>query len=236
MRADMAKVIVERPRWGSRNKKTRKGYSKQWNKISPENWPKRESIYALKGNSKCLNEHLGPLRRFLQGQVGRPWNLVFSEICAHIRVDSAVQSHVRDHVEDFVAVQVYEIEGVLYHGDGWHIGRPLCRRGWSAFYVCPKTGLLREIKPEKVIPRKQPAGRVKIDATSEYRRIDGVWYELALRPITADVQQHRDVVLRKRLADFQLREAERIYGAQVYAASKRQLNKREIRRLRLNFK
>lgn len=236
MRWDMAKVIVERPRWGSRNKKSRKGYSKQWSKLSPENWPKHESIYALKGNTKRLNEHLGPLRRFLQGQVGRLWDHVFSEICAHIRLDSAVQSHVRDHVGDFVAIQVFEIDGVLYHAEGWQTGKPLERRGWFAFYVCPKTGLLREIKHKKTVARQHPVERLRINEAGEFRLIDGVWYEITLRPITAGVQHHRDVVLRKQVANFMLNEAERTYGASVFAVSKRQLNKREIRRLGLNLK
>ena len=50
------------------------------------------------GHTKWLNEHLGPLRRYLDSQVGRPWDKVFSEICAHIDRSSAVQDHVRDHV------------------------------------------------------------------------------------------------------------------------------------------
>ncbi len=236
MRWDMAKVIVERPRWSSRNKKTRKGYSRRWSKLSPESWPKRESIYALKGNTKCLNEHLGPLRRFLHSQIGRPWDKVFSEICAHIRVDSAVQSHVRDHVGDFVATQVFEIDGVLYHGEGWHTGKPLRRQGWHKLYVCPQTGLLREIKEERVSSPQMPLDRVRIDDSREHRLIDGIWYEIVLHPINSDTMWRRDVVLRKRVVEITEREAERAYGSFVFAVSKRQLNKREIRRLSLNSK
>jgi len=34
----------------------------------------------------------------------QPWNKVYSEIAAHLRVDSTVQQHVRGHLRDFVAV------------------------------------------------------------------------------------------------------------------------------------
>src|SRR4051812_32542010 len=104
MREDMAKVIVERPRGGWRLKSP-KGYRKRWRKFAAEEMPKKESIKRpWASGGKWLSEHLAPLRRFLWSQVGRPWDKVFSEICQHIRLDSAVQSHVRDHLKDFVEV------------------------------------------------------------------------------------------------------------------------------------
>jgi hypothetical protein len=230
MRSDMAKVIVERPRHGPRQK-YRKGYRKRWQKLNPEDWPHHESIYA-KGRSKFFNEHLGPLRRYLRKQVGRPWNKVFSEICQNLRVDSAVQSHVRDHLEDFVETRVIDVDGVLCssnHPVGW----PLVRSSWKEFYVCPRTGLLRTIRSRKVLRQKTPVERIKIDENREYRLMNGIWYELALRPITHDAFGQRDVVLRMQVSMLPRWEAIRTYGAPVFAASRRQLNKREIRRLEL---
>ena len=84
-----------------------------------------------------LNEHLGPLRRYLDSQVGRPWDKVFSEICAHIDRSSAVQDHVRDHVEDYVTVHVILIDGVLCHGEGgYSYGKPLSQMHYKPWYVC----------------------------------------------------------------------------------------------------
>src|SRR4051812_39875839 len=106
MRADMAKVIVERPRVGSRARGKGKGYKRRLARIAPEDRPRREGMKHHGGNTKSLNEHLGPLGRYLEGQVGRPWNDVFAEICAHIDRNSAVQDHVRDHLGDFVTTDV----------------------------------------------------------------------------------------------------------------------------------
>jgi DNA invertase Pin-like site-specific DNA recombinase len=50
MRSDMAKVIVERPRRGMRQK-CAKGYKKALQKLAPEDWQKRESIFAQKGHT-----------------------------------------------------------------------------------------------------------------------------------------------------------------------------------------
>lgn len=229
----MAKVIVERPRTGSRQK-CRKGYMKKWRQLPPEDWPKRERIKDHKGGTKHFNEHLGPLRRYLRKQVGRPWNLVFAEICIHIRQDSAVQSHVRDHIPDIVEIAAIEIDGVACHGVGYRLGRPLVASHWMELYVCPRTGLLRKIKPPRAKPQPaMPVDRVPVDATREYRRIDGVWYELNLRPITPETHTERDMYLRIPVFKFEPCMASRTYGARVYAASRRQLNSKEIKRLGL---
>ena len=53
-----------------------------------------------RGGLKLLNENLAPLRRYLERQVGRPWDKVYSEIAEGLRVASTVQRHVRDHLRD----------------------------------------------------------------------------------------------------------------------------------------
>ena len=119
MRSDMAKVIVERPRIGSSMRGKSKGYRRSLQRLDHEKLPSKEGIKRRHlGHRKWLNEHLGPLRRYLDSQVGRPWNKVFSEICAHINRSSAVQDHVRDHVADYVATNVIEVDGVPCWGEG----------------------------------------------------------------------------------------------------------------------
>ena len=73
MRDDMAQVIVERPRL--RGGSTRKGRTGDWDAM-----PSREGMrrpHVLRGDPKPLNENLSPLRRFLERQVGRPWDKVY---------------------------------------------------------------------------------------------------------------------------------------------------------------
>jgi hypothetical protein len=126
MREDMARVIVERPRIKPFN--TRKG------RVQPlEDLPQHEGMrrtQAMRGDRKQLNENLNPFRRYLESQVGRPWSKVYSEISAHLRVDSAVQQHVRDHLRDFVAVKPRRMN---------RYGRKIW---WQRLYVDPVNGLL----------------------------------------------------------------------------------------------
>ena len=55
MRPDMAKVIVERPRYGSRLRGQRKGYRREQQRCKLDEQPKREKI---RRHDKELNEYL----------------------------------------------------------------------------------------------------------------------------------------------------------------------------------
>ena len=76
MRKDMAKVIVERPRLGSRANNDDKGALKRRQRAvgNEDLLPRRASTArGRRASSKHFNEHLAPLRRFLNSRVGRHW-------------------------------------------------------------------------------------------------------------------------------------------------------------------
>jgi hypothetical protein len=102
MRHDMSQVLVECPRRGG--DRMRKGRSLPFGQLPSKQGMQRPH---LKGGCKELNENLKPLRRFLERQVARPWNTVFSEIACNLRVTSTVQKHVRDHLSDFVRLETW---------------------------------------------------------------------------------------------------------------------------------
>jgi hypothetical protein len=225
MRSDMAKVIVERPRGGQRLKSP-KGYHRRLQRIAPEDQLKRESITRPWVNSgKWLSERLGPLRKYLWSQLGRPWDKVFSEICQHIRLDSAVQSHVRDHIGDFVEVSVELVNGVPYAKTGWRRSRRVDER---MLYVCPKTGLLRAGKRQQLPPITQ----LRVNDSRQFRCLNGIWYEVAVRRIPSDPEGAWDARLDKPVYRFRVGEATATYGAEVYALSKRKVSNNELNEVR----
>jgi hypothetical protein len=241
MRADMAKVIVERPRIKSRAWKKPKGYQRRMRQYGDDGPPVREGMKSCwEGGTKELNEHLGPLRRYLDKQVGRPWDKVFSEICAHIDRNSAVQDHVRDHVEDYVATHVILTDGVPCNGmGGYGYGKPLHQFRHRPWYVCPRTGLLRRVKvASRKRPRRpkqeSPPNYIPVSETLQCRFIDGAWHLVILSPLPAPYFHRErctavDVLLN--LPVFQLTplEARRHYGSEVYTVSHRRLSRKELR-------
>lgn len=185
MRDDMARVIVERPRIPSF--KNRKGRRR-----AMEDLPTHEGLrraQSLRGDRKQLNENLAPLRRYLEGQVGRPWNKVYAEIAMRLRVGNTVQQHVRDHLRDFVAItprrQIRDWRASMC-GGLW----------WQPLYVDPVTGLLcrTDLLPEMKARRRAmrhrvpaPIERIQLAEDRQLRLIGGLWYEVELTPLPEPV-------------------------------------------------
>ena len=172
MRADMSRVIVERPRRG--------GIDRRGRALPSDDLPQHEGMrrpHHLAGDWKGLNENLAPLRRYLECQVGRPWDKIYSEIATHLRVDNTVQQHVRDHLRDFVAVKPRRHNG-LY-------ANPFSGLWRQPLYVDEKDGILKRTDrlPEEKARRRAGSNSGALAADCELRRIEGFWYELRLAPI-----------------------------------------------------
>lgn len=226
MREDMFKVIVERPRHGAGSKRKGRQHpidasSRKWEPID-------------RNGTKGLNENLAPLRRWLRSQVGRPWDKVYSELSLVVSARSAVQQHVRDHVPDLVRIHVFERDGTVYAHRRWGVPEPVGSRR-TELYVCPRTGLLREIRFRRPPPR-MTHGHVRwIDERTCYLRREAGWYELRCETFPGTAGTVYDVVLKRELPasrfeasrDSKLHE---LYGRLVYATAKRQLSRAELKR------
>ena len=257
MRADMAKVIVERPRLNGHA--IVKGENRRMNRIGLENLERRESIRArwtrnLGYDRKELNENLNPLERFLATRVGQLWDKVYSEICERINRNSPVQLHIWQHIWDFVERDVIMVDG-LPRLNRCHYSF-LKSEDWgsiySPFYIHPVTGLLlkNESYREKKYRQEKNVSPYTVVDGHYYRTLDGIWYEVTLTPLREKKRDPRmswsmmGVIASPEAYDYCLRKPVlslgvgdlvefhgRIDGKIVYASHKRQLGKREIRRL-----
>jgi len=140
MRKDMAKIIVERPRVGFPTQ-ARRGRTSALEDDDGVPLRARASLRAPE-RTRELNENLAPLTRYFGKQVGRPWRKIYSEVCANLKPISTVQQHVRDHVEDIVAVKTHMVGGAVYAHARFGGPQPLTR-DWRPYFVHPRTGLLK---------------------------------------------------------------------------------------------
>lgn len=227
MREDMDKVIVERPRVGSRLPSRKKGYRKYIAQASWEQLPQREPLLGRwRGRQRFLNEHLGPMRRFLRSRVGRPWNKVHQELCEHVSFDNSVQKHVLTHVFDFVQQFVELRDGVVFACHGYRRGRTLSP---GQMYVCPRSGLLKIVRQSK---RRAPPQRVQIDPFTQLHWRENAWWEVRLRPRPVEYADCWDVWIERPAGQITERELAAAYGGKLLAVSKRPLGREESRKLR----
>jgi hypothetical protein len=156
MRPDMARVVTERPRWGHEAPSRKFGRRLSQNEIRRE----QEDDSALAGfvawsrlrnrDAKTLSDVLGPLRKYLRRQVGRPWDKVWSELCANLDRRTVAGIHIFDHIR----------QEVVLHATVAEDGRVLARSRWSrdlrevdGLYVHPRTRLLCVAGRRKPRPR-----------------------------------------------------------------------------------
>lgn len=209
----MSKQICEDARSHSSDRvasRSRRRNAKQRMHVDPEDSAPSEGMKnTYKHSTKASNfrkdfgEHLSPLYGFLNKQVGRPWNDVFSEICEQITIDSTVQRHIREHVFDLVEINIRIINGkphefnpYAYANDrrGWILHSDWRRRGkHRQMYVDPEDGILKmspvEPPPWKLKVEENQSEKLKTlyfpkdDLLTRYHRINGVWYAIGYRKL-----------------------------------------------------
>ncbi len=192
MRPDIDKIIVERPRLGSRTApKEPKGWKNRFGK-DMEELPQKESMSAGRKHgweAKQLNENLNPLRRFLEKSVGRPWDKVFAELSEQIDLNSTVKRHIWQHVYDTVEKNTF----IGPDGNVWSRGyggdRPLSYSSYGNLYIHPVDGLLKRIKkpkgwkPYKWRREDRKDSRKDGPNNTQYHKINGIWYIIHLKSI-----------------------------------------------------
>lgn len=191
MRKDMSKVVIERPRYGhgDPSRKTRLRINRYDPGNEYEDSPKH--LPSSKGRgTKMFSDFLNPLERFLQSNVGRPWDKVYSELCKYLDRRKTTGRHVFQHLEDFVELNCFTGEnGLIYVCDDRRGVRPLSEQRWrrKIYYVHPQSKLLSEFDgkdkrtarwkhEEQKRQQRKTVERIQISVNQSYLRIHGIWF------------------------------------------------------------
>jgi hypothetical protein len=180
MRKDMSKVVTERPRRGHANKSNKTGRKLTSAEFEKDDvGPARAPVSRFRqygSDAKDFSDLIGPLRRSLRKNVGRPWNKVKSELSKTLDRTSMSGRHIWSHIE-------WEVSEDCFMGEDEKV---YARRRWGSpkvatdLYVHPITGLLCW-KPRKRLRRpilEKPLELIQIDENNALTRIDGIWYHL----------------------------------------------------------
>lgn len=223
MRSDMTKVLVETRRHGGRgliHKPRRAGEDY-------ENYPTQEGLRRAWKDRKELSDNLSPLYGYLERQVGRPWDLVWSEMCEHLDLRSALGFHVKSHLDQYVQKHARIIDGRPHEispGAGWQPMRP------TELYVHPTTGLLCRVKGTRRWARYRkpvdPTKRTLPDGRT-LEQIAGIWYAVTYHQVWRVHDKTEYNLMTRRV---ERREA---WAWEPAIQAKRQLSTRELRDLGL---
>ncbi|UKO97705.1 hypothetical protein [Nostoc sp. UHCC 0870] len=226
----LSEIVIERPRGGMKiSLKKLKGFKKELQRITEE--ATQDGLfnpYLIKprNKSKYLSDHLGPVRRFLRSKVGQPWNDVYRELCQRLDHNTMAGQHVIGHLWDFVERYVEIIDGKVCRKayQGRQVWLDIIYR--DRFYIHPETGILCAIDkvPRKQKRKPQEQDIIIIDNYHQYRKINDIWYLITF----ADFPPHTDHV--QDVLKGLIHCSAVAYGnRRIYAAIKKQCNKKEIR-------
>lgn len=217
MRPDMQRVLIDCYRGGLRIKSDRSG------KPRVQQYPDADSDAGPHSpkrlRTRWFNDNLGPLRRWLRAQFGRPWNNVWSELCDGVDRNTMAGQHLLEHV-------FWEVERDC-RMDGRVALKSVDRR-WRGGrvegpYVHPRTRLLRWQAPLPK-PRPQPPQDWRLLPKGDerlLRKVHGLWFALKV-----------DVLGQEWQLDAKTRAEAHVItlGGQAYRVlGQRQLSTRELR-------
>jgi hypothetical protein len=181
MRPDMAKLLTEAERYGSKNRSQKWGKRLKYDPDSDyDDQPSRASMsrhWQDSDGGKTLSDVLNPLKGYLHKNVGRHWDDVYSEICQNLDRRSVTGLHVFTHLWQFVAKNtVMCIDGKVrewgYYGG--FLTEP------SDYYIHPYTGILCDSGNQgtryRYPKKKEPITNIRISDIASYNKFDGIWY------------------------------------------------------------
>lgn len=192
MRSDMKKVVVERPRSRSRQRNNKFGarlrYIPDHDYDDEPKKPRGFESYTA-GSRKWFTDVLGPLAGFLRKNIGRPWDKVYSELCANLDKRKATGKHIFDHIKGMVQTKCFIGEDGRVWAIDW------AERPVGGMYVHPRTGLLcdtptiskRERRRER---EKAEASFLYLTDTFGYRKFEGIWYRVRLQRMSFNWKTH----------------------------------------------
>jgi hypothetical protein len=182
MRSDMGRVVIERPRGGSSNKSPKvRHFPGRIDHDNDYDGPTRlpSSVTGFYGFAPTIGEKgftdvLGPLRRYLHRNVGRPWNKVYGEAKSVLKAGGWGVQHVFDaHFLGEVERDAYRDERGALMARRYGMSFPV-----SGFYVNPRTGLLchADRVPRKRQPRQADTDRIPLGDGRWYVPIGDLWF------------------------------------------------------------
>lgn len=145
------------------------------------------------------------LKRFLNSNLGRTYDKVYSDLCRRIKTDF----------------------------DRYHLDEALSYQTTKGDFTIDENGILqRRQKFSKILSLTSPTSSdiLHLENRNQLRRIDGIWYGLVVD--FADFKGEYDFLLKKKICYSDKYELESEYGTisskTLYCCEKKQLNKKEL--------
>jgi len=172
MREDFDKVLTERPRVGGGG--VYRSGKRMGEKELHEDFSIKKSPMSMGRGSKEFTDLISPLYRWMEKQVGRPWNKVYSDIKVNFGSSNLQHQHLLDHIKWMVSFGCFKKDHKIYDSMGVEVNR-FGRR--PQFYVMDD-GILKVVKKARTKFKPNEDTSIKKIGKKTYKNEEGIWYEV----------------------------------------------------------
>lgn len=185
MRDDVAERYTE-PYNGYTNwckyPRTNKKFKKTDEDGHPVENPKKAYTLAGIQEGSWPGEDYKFLRRVLMGNVGRPWDEVYSEICEQADSRNFIGHRIREAIDTLVEKNCYiDEDGVVRDDHDYKVGGMFWR---PVLFVHPETGLLEKMDCRRRYRKEKPPQTVFFMEGHRYHKHDGIWYRVEMEHVS----------------------------------------------------
>lgn len=188
MRPDMGKIAVDARRhggWSGKKVDSKRRRGKHAGDVVEA--PTRESMSRTArpyGSFRGLGENLAPLKRWLQKQVGRPWDEAYSELNQALQGGYTNLEHIKSHVLGWVHREHVKMIDGWPHRMAYYrwSSRPWIELRKDEFYLDEK-GVIRTPPKNRMSPLQKERERKKrekhvimLDGMTAAVKLDGTWF------------------------------------------------------------
>lgn len=234
MRKDFNKLLCERERYGSDQSFRQVRQNKKFNNF--EEGPTRESMkkrHKVTMKEKSFGENLRPLYRFIEKNVGRKWDAVYSELCSTFDMRSVINQHILVHLW-------FWVDAGNKTASRWSMGSEFLVNDSGILVRNPEWVSWRTKAKESAKKRAEEEFKIRriIDENTELRRRkDGVWFvcTMAKTPKTRTYSclvRGREEIRTTESTAYCAWEGDTVgyYNHKTYVVSKRTANKKELKK------
>lgn len=199
MRKDFPKLLTERERIHHGDHYHNYRHVKGPKGLNDDEVGGRESMrkrFNFGYDRKHFNENLNPLKSWIHSGLGKNWDKYYGQLRQQFDVRKVINHHILEHLFQYVEIHTFVGDkGQVMFMDTRYTnkGEQPISKCYSDYYVCPKSGCLRQThKPSRrSIAKEQEADKLKaqlavsrqLDAHNVLHLIDDVWYHFELKPI-----------------------------------------------------
>lgn len=213
--------------YGNRKKVKNKNSEDYWNKTS-------ESMKAY--STKHSNDRLKPLERFLDKNVGKKWDDIYSKLSKIADKRSIRGFHLHQHIREYVSITERELEAPYRLKSRYYVDN----NGFLRKRSKKERGYKAETKKERsesdaIYRERKNENKIDLNEDTYLKKLNGIWFHFTKveAPKNINLVKKCELILQYNSYYRSNKPVEKMSFDELFYYKKKQLNKKELKKYNL---